>query len=288
MAIVMFFFVISLINPSEFGGLPADASVPGLAYSVVARYGFPNIDNVSAFSLLVRGGLSFTFGYVPESISDILNYGTHMKFRNLTAVGFFSKNAAFYYRLVNRREVKTPDREVEYSIDEFSLAISDMLYYNLYGGLRLGYYFVRFGEALVKDGAPEVNLDTGNGFSIDLGMIYKRRGISVGISLKNVISGIYYSKYSKDVLNLSGGVGINLEPLEFFSFSVDGFIEKDGRPNYSSSLRVTPLKWIGIFTGYTLKDKSYGIGMELHYKSSDFIISYRKKAVFITWRYILQ
>ena len=288
MTMFIFLFLISLINPSEFGGLPADASVPGLAYSVVARYGFSNFDNVSALSLLMRGGVALTFGYVPQSIRDILNYGTHMKFRNLTAISLYSKNAAFYYRLINRKEVKTTNREVEYSIDEFSLAISDMLYYNLYGGLRLGYYFVRFGEALIKDGIPEVNLDTGNGFSVDLGMIYKIKGICVGVSLKNVLSGIYYSKFSKDVLNLSGGAGINLEPLKFFSFSLDGFIEKNGKPNYSSALRITPLKWIGIFAGYTFSDKSYGIGMELHYKSSDFVISYRKKAVFVTWRYILQ
>jgi len=288
MVISILSFILSLINPSNFGGFPVDASIPGLAYSVTARYGFPNLDNVSSFSLLKQGGVVLSFAYVPESITDVLNYGSHVKFKNLTAAGFYSKGAGFFYRLISRREIKLPDKETEYSIDEFSLAVSDMLYYNLYGGLCLNYYYVRFGEAAIVNGSPEVNLDTGNGFSIDLGLIFKYQGISFGFSSKNVVSGIYYSKFEKDVLRPSLSLGVNLVPLKILSLSLDGFIEKNGKPFYFTGFNARLLKWLGIFGGYTFNDKSYGGGVELNYRSSDFVISYRKKAVFLTWRFMFE
>ncbi|MGB4464136.1 MAG: hypothetical protein WBI96_05630 [Candidatus Hydrothermia bacterium] len=276
--------VISLIRSFDFGGLPYDAAIPGVAYSTSSNFEFPNFDNPSVFSIKNDEGISLSFGYAPHGWEDILNYGSQAKFRNLTAISFYMKGGGFSYRPLGKKKIISEDFQEEYSIDEFQIVLSDLVYYKFYGGIGLKYYYVRYSEASVENGSPHVNLDTGNGFSINVGALLDFDKVRLGFFLRNILSGIYYHDYPKDVLNLSGGSGIAVVPHNAVMISLDCIGEKEGKLVWTSGLTLKPLKWLAILTGYSFSDRCLSGGVQINYKEGNFVITYRKDAVFLTWR----
>ncbi len=287
----MFFIVycvLSLLRGSDFGGLPYDAGMPALAYSVSGRSQFPNFDNPSTLSMVRKDGIGLSFAYSSNGFGDILSYGSKAKLRNLTAVSLFTKGGGFTYRLLGKKRLTGLDFEKEYSIDEFQIVFADLIYYKIYGGIGLKYYYVRYAEASISDGLPHVNLDTGNGFSVNAGAALTFKYFDLGFFLRNIISGIFYHDYPKDVLGLSGGVGVVAAPINSISLSLDCLGERDGKIQYSAGCCFRPIKWALLSAGYSLPDKALSGGVEVNYSTNDFVLSYRKNSVFLTWRLYLK
>ncbi len=115
--------------------------------------------------------------------------------------------------------------DLEYSINEFVLSMTTLMGatdQEIQGmpcilGMNVKYLNGRIGvaEKSRKNGVweePNINLDTGNGYSIDLGFLYPKKWIALGASAQNVLAKLYWHDYSADRINanLRGGIAIKL------------------------------------------------------------------------------
>jgi len=256
----------------------------GHLYSTSARTDFPNFENPASLMALEEPGLSLSFGYSPSGLKDILNYGQNVKLKNLTSINFFTKGSGFSYRPLAHRKLEGSNFEEEFSIHEFQLLLSELLYYNVYGGLSLKYLYVRYAFAGVDSGVPKVDLETGHGFSVNLGMLFDYKSFSLGAYLQNVLSAVYYPEHEKDKLPLQGGMGLCVNAFNFLSFSSDVILSEHEKADYVLGLSLKPFKWAILRGGFSLSRKDFGFGLEFKYRGSSFVISYRKGLAYITGR----
>jgi hypothetical protein len=80
-------------------------------------------------------------------------------------------------------------------------------------GINLKYFRAQCAEArLVKTDSALVdatsNIDTGNGFGIDLGFAYATEWLIFGLSVKDAFSRIYWNDYDTDKVGIKTGAGI--------------------------------------------------------------------------------
>ncbi|MGB9823926.1 MAG: hypothetical protein ACPLN0_04150 [Candidatus Hydrothermia bacterium] len=276
--------IFSLFPDSYYRGLPFDALYTASSYCLSSLYVLPNFENPAGFGVLENSGLGVSFTYSPQGVQDILNYGTKVSFKNLSALYLYSQGGGFSYRPVLRKTVNLPDSALDISINEFQLAVSDLLYYKFYGGLNIRYFYVRYAVAGFKNGEPFAEIGSGHGYSLGVGVLFQVPGFSAGFYAQNIFSKVFYKGYSDDILKRYGGVGIQVSPLSRVSFFSDISIYEGEKFSYTFASLIKPLKWLSIVGSYSLPDKNFGAGLGTEYKYGSFGIAYRKKVVSLTLR----
>jgi len=93
-------------------------------------------------------------------------------------------------------------------------------------GINIKYYLTQLAESEVTRTrtAPvdaTSNIDTGNGFGLDIGFAYAGESFVVGIAIKDIFSRVWWSDYDTDVIPVKAGAGISLLLSERFIFSTD-------------------------------------------------------------------
>lgn len=123
--------------------------------------------------------------------------------------------------------------DIEYRIDEYILTVTSLTgkdepaKSDFFIGINLKYLTGRFGIAkkLKKNGEwiePEVNLDSGNGFGVDAGILYDKKRVDLGIAVQNILAMMYWHDYKKDrpEPNLRAGFAMKLFEKLILAFDV--------------------------------------------------------------------
>ncbi|MEO0246587.1 MAG: hypothetical protein ABIM20_01210 [candidate division WOR-3 bacterium] len=274
----------ALFPPSYYQGLPNDASYAALSYALSTVCEYPNFENPAGLKLLREGGFSISYGYSSRNFLDILNYGQQMKLKNLTSVSIFSEGGGFSYRPVLRKNVNYSTKAEDILIDEFHLALADLLLRRLYGGISLKYIHVRYGIASIEDDYPIADIGTYHGFSVGFGLILDCRPIAGGVFCQNLFSRVYYKRYPDDILRRYGGLGVKISPIKGFDTHADIIFTVGEKLSYIFSAYFKPYKGLSLAGSFSMPDKNFGLGLGTEYKYGSLFIGYRRSAIFITLR----
>ncbi len=125
-------------------------------------------------------------------------------------------------------------KDIEYSINEFVLSMTTLMGatdQEIQGmpcilGMNVKYLNGRIGvaEKSRKNEVweePNINLDSGNGYSIDIGFLYPKKRIAIGLAARNVLAKMYWHDYSGDRINANLRGGIALELFKGFILASD-------------------------------------------------------------------
>lgn len=146
------------------------------------------------------------------------------------------------------QETLSVESKIEYRTDEFYLTLttlaSEMLG-SLAGvplfGINIKYYKANLAVSEVKKSKTtpvdaSSNIDTGNGFGIDLGFAYVKGPFLFGFAVKDIFSKVYWTDYESDRIHTKIGAGFSTFFLERWILSTD--------LRYDSGLKKT-----GLYTG---------------------------------------
>jgi hypothetical protein len=213
--------------------------------------------NPAGLGLLPQSEAMLGFNYTKDievedmEVADLLRTATGLSGKRLSFVAFSENQGALSWRPLSSvcensiykqnitAEGDTIERwtDIEYSINEFGLSMTTSMGatdQETQGmpcilGMNIKYLNGRIGvaERSRKNGIweePNVNLDSGNGYSIDLGFLYLKRRIALGFAVQNVLAKLYWHDYSGDRINanLRGGIAFRL----FNGFILASDVEK--------------------------------------------------------------
>lgn len=140
--------------------------------------------------------------------------------------------------LPSQQETISIKSNCEYRIDEYYLTLTTLSthpYEDLNNkpiiGISLKYYRAFLAESETKIAESSVdaysNIDSGNGFGIDLGFSYKKNPFLFGISAKNVFSRVYWTDYDSQRIPVTLGTGISASFNENITISGDFLYSSD-------------------------------------------------------------
>jgi len=130
-------------------------------------------------------------------------------------------------------ETVSVESRLEYSADEFCLSVTSVaseMFETLENkplfGINLKYIRASLGSAeLVKLGSSPVdassNIDSGNGFGLDIGFAYSNNPVTTGIVLKDVFSKVFWSDYDSDRITPRIGAGASLKFFKKWNVCTD-------------------------------------------------------------------
>ena len=190
-------------------------------------------------------------GVEDVEIADLLGTPTGLSGKRLSFIAFSENRGALSWRPLSNvckdgiyeQHIEADGdtieiwRDIEYSINEFALSMTTLTIataQEIEGmpcilGMNIKYINGRMGvaEKSRRNGIweePKVNMDTGNGYSIDIGFLYSRKQIGLGFSVQNVLANLYWHDYSRDRINANLQAGIAFMPFNGFILASD--IEK--------------------------------------------------------------
>jgi hypothetical protein len=136
----------------------------------------------------------------------------------------------------------------EYKIDEYYLTLTTLSthsYQDLNNkpiiGINLKYYRAFIAESETKSMGNYMdawsNIDSGNGFGIDLGFSYKKEPFLFGVSATNVVSRIYWTDYDNEKAPPILGTGISANFNEKLTLCGDFlYAHDDGKTSFHSGV----------------------------------------------------
>lgn len=231
----------------------ARASAMGGAFIAVGGDASCFFWNPAGLGLLPQSITVFDFndtkhiGVEDVEIADLMGTATGLSGKRLSSVAFAEKQGALSWRPLssisehNIYEQSLTDgdtierwTDIEYSINEFGLSMTTLISASeqeIQGmpcilGMSIKYINSRIGVAEKSKRndiweEPKVNLDTGNGYSIDIGFLYSKRWFSLGFSAQNVLANLYWHDYSRDRINANLRGGIAFMPFNSFILASD-------------------------------------------------------------------
>jgi len=175
-----------------------------------------------------------------EGFMDVFEYkfdffsfasaGTGISLRPLSRVDRKLEEFAFSEEY---SETVSIESRLEYGADEFCFSITSVaseMFESLENvplfGINLKYIRATLGSAkLVKlENSPvdaSSNIDSGNGFGLDIGFAYSRNTVIVGFVLKDAFSKVFWSDYDSDRINPRIGSGASLRFFKKWNVSMD-------------------------------------------------------------------
>lgn len=117
------------------------------------------------------------------------------------------------------------DKEIK--VQKFSLSVANNYSPALLCGLNLNYFHGQFGlqQKKMTSGVwqePEVNIDSGGGWGLDIGILYTMGAYSrLGIAAENLPAYIYWHDYSKDRLPLISRFGTAMTFADMLTITYD-------------------------------------------------------------------
>lgn len=281
--------VLLLIPDRSFIGDSPDAVSVASGEITVAREGPYCFYNPATTGLSENEIILFSFDYIYESIEDVLNYESKISGRYFSYFLIGEGGVNLSYRPVSRKDIVTENGEKMYSVDEFALNLATLLYYNLYGGINLKYYYIRYGEALNRGQSYSLNLDTGNGYGVDIGIIYILGNVNIGLSGTNILSKVNYKDYKDDrpPTVFRGALVFRLSP--FMSLGMGG--EKNSgselKDFFNAGIEFKPFKFLRMRGGFVTNSisgdelvYSFGFGVLIH--STQLNFGLREGRVYLT------
>lgn len=281
--------VLLLIPNRSFIGDSPDAVSVALGEITVAKEGPYCFYNPAVTGLSQGETIMFSFDYVYESIEDVLNYESKIKGRYFSYFLIGEGGVNLSYRPVSRKDLVSDDGEIIYSVDEFLLNMASLIYFNFYGGVNFKYYYVRYGEALREGESYKLNLDTGNGYGVDIGFVYTSGNINLGLSGTNIISKVYYRDYENDRLPkiFRGALVFHLHDLVSVGIGGEKHSNSDLRDFFNAGIEFKPLKSIWLRGGLTTSSISrddfiYSFGFGVSIRSTKVNFGIRRSRVYLT------
>ena len=197
--------------------------------------------NPASASFLSQGFIHIS--YADESnatVSRLINnepsvYGRHVSYLSIITFQGGLSYHPLYSESYADREIpgSNIERDLDVSLDEYILTLtsysgaSERYALPFVLGLNLKYLRGSFAQAdLYRDSADIVDsaftdISTGNGYGLDLGFLYKGGNFAGGISVRNLLTHIYWSGDSKDgnvidyerqIIPLSATAGVSFFP----------------------------------------------------------------------------
>jgi hypothetical protein len=218
---------------SDFDGRIAGSRNIGAGASGAALEGTPASPLWNPAGLHDLGGPVFSIDFDAAQQSQLnqeaLLAGQSLRGKKTTYLGFMAHDAGFFYRpLANYRVRRTTDPVTDFSedsltVNQFGLcAVDKGDRPGVSMGVTLSYVNAQRGRAAVSPGqAPRAEVATGNGFSADVGVLYRGDPLSVGAAVFNAPGIIYWNLYKPDQLPTVFRGGFLYRPVSPFAFTTD-------------------------------------------------------------------
>jgi hypothetical protein len=192
-------------------------------------------DNVMVFDVHYAKGGARTFGLpnakgiTPDFIA-MFNHAGGLAWHPLTRRSIEAETTYFDPGYGDTLQANT---HYEYRADEVYSTMTTLTteqFESLRGkpllGFNIKYYRAQCAEAKVIRSASAVvdaygNIDSGNGFGIDLGFAYATEFFLFGLSVKDAYSRVYWKDYDTDCINTKTGMGITYIFAERAALSSD-------------------------------------------------------------------
>jgi len=113
-------------------------------------------------------------------------------------------------------------------------------------GLNITYLTGLIAQSKLTGGVPNMNLTSGYGMSMDLGMILKAApGIRLGVDLKNMLGFMWWEGYDKDLIPFNLLAGIDFQISQFMNFEVDTDRKYYRKAGELDMTRIGIEQWLG-------------------------------------------
>lgn len=156
-------------------------------------------------------------------IDNIIDAPNQMWKGNFAYLSFASNRGAFSFRpLANFYKkdflYKESDiKELEFKVSEYVVSIAEEAERS---GIGINIKYINGKLGIAKEG--DVNIDSGNGISFDLGMLYLlRKDIRFGLMVHNLWSKMYWYDYKTDSLTPNVKIGVSINRPNFLTVALD-------------------------------------------------------------------
>ncbi len=237
----------SPIAPEDYNGPPPGARSLGIGNAAIAldNDAFSSFYNPAALCFVQNNVMLFDLHYAKGAarILDLPN----VKGVTLDFIAMFNHAGGLAWHPLTRRSIEAEttyfdpgygdtlqvNTRYEYRADEVYSTMTTLTteeFENLRGkpllGFNIKYYRAQCAEAQVIKTASAVvdaysNIDSGNGFGIDLGFAYATEYFLFGLSVKDAYSRVYWKDYETDCINTKTGMGITYMFAERAALSSD-------------------------------------------------------------------
>ena len=225
---------------NAFDGQPVGARAISLgeAFAGIANDANAPYWNPAGLSLMKDNSFTICSYLQRESnakMDDIIN-SDPLRGGKIAFIGFASKSGALSIRPLSKIASSTYTNEngVEtwldknINVNELMLSTAREYQENLYTGVSLNYFNSNLAVAQrTKDATSDVtkvNVDTGNGWSLDLGLLFApTQYLTFGVSALNAVGYMYWSDYQKNriPMTLRTGVAMSLPQKVTFTYDFD-------------------------------------------------------------------
>jgi len=255
----------SPVDITDYEGIPPGARPAGMGNTGIALVNepFTFFYNPAALSFL-RSGF-FILDVNRNSASEIKSAFSLPGINEVSVdcISFLNSYGGFSWRPLSRKKITKDikyfspeyqtlidiDSTLEYKTDEFYLSLTslsseimDSLNEKPIFGINLKYYIANLGLATITTSDTTIidalsNIDSGNGFGLDIGFSYYKTHFLFGISVIDLFSRVYWSDYKTDKIPWKIGTGISLFSKKRWALTTD--------LRYESGRKTT-----GLFSGF--------------------------------------
>lgn len=272
------------LEGEDFLGPGVGARAIGLGGAVAGVGGDENslYWNPAGLNLLTASSISISFGSEPlTGVGQLLN--PSLRRRGLSCLSISTSEMAVGWRALSRvsfedslfLEVSDGEttevwRDMEFWADEYLVSITTMTHgqgvvpeEKFLMGVNLKYVRGELGtaERMRRNGIwqePELNLDRGNGYSVDLGLFLDERRFRLGLAAQNVLAKVYWKDYRAERIEANLMGGFSLLPTNWLVLA--GAVEQRWNSKASTIIRLgaeatfwrgSSPGWYGLITSFS-------------------------------------
>jgi hypothetical protein len=215
---------------SSYEGIPPGSRslIMGYAYSAVGGDPATVYFNPAGLISIQANCVSATFDIARQSelSPETVFAAESLKKGNLIFLSFTGERGSFSWRPLADETLRTENgtnwTESEIKVNAFTFSASNENDSTTYSGLNLSYLNGRIGQAGIENGVPFTNLTDGNGFSLDLGFLFKpSEELKLGLNLRNLLGFMWWDDFEKDQLPFSLRAGLAFDIARFLTFASD-------------------------------------------------------------------
>lgn len=256
------------VQEGDYLGSPAGARPVSLGGALAGVAGDQSalFWNPAGLSLLPVNLISITFRRRGVSSISISTPEMALGWHSLSRIDFEDSLSL----QVDDEETTEVRKDMEFWLDEYIVSITTMAHNqslrseeNIFVGTNLKYVRGGLGIAEKRNRSGswqdvEVNLDRGNGYGVDVGILVRQERFGLGLAVQNLLAKVYWHDYENERIraNLMGGFSI----LPWDWLTLAGALEQRWNRRTSTILRLggeavfwrerSP-RWYGIFTSFS-------------------------------------
>ncbi|MCL2485431.1 MAG: hypothetical protein FWF00_07375 [Endomicrobia bacterium] len=128
---------------------------------------------------------------------------------------------AFYWQSLSDSKISYGNNKIETNINALGFAAGKKSENGFSLGLNLNYLYGKIGESGIDGSIPYANIASGNGFSMDMSILYPAgKNVYFGMNFKNIAGFMFWDNYNTEQLPFSIRTGIAYL-LEAFTLAID-------------------------------------------------------------------